>query len=56
MSQLLKDKVALITGAANGIGAHFTEMFLAQGANVLLAIFKPVIYKQNIRAMPSVQS
>lgn len=35
MKSILKDKTAIITGAANGIGAHFTDMFLQQGANVI---------------------
>jgi len=33
----LKDKVAIITGAANGIGAKIAETFAAEGANVVLA-------------------
>ena len=33
----LKDKVAIITGAARGIGAAVTERFLKAGAKVVLA-------------------
>lgn len=32
---LLKHKTAIITGAANGIGAYFTSSFLQQGAKVI---------------------
>jgi NAD(P)-dependent dehydrogenase (short-subunit alcohol dehydrogenase family) len=32
----LKDKVSIITGAANGLGAKTAEIFAAQGANVVV--------------------
>jgi 3-hydroxybutyrate dehydrogenase len=36
----LQDKIAVITGAASGIGKHMAEAFLAQGARVAIADLK----------------
>jgi len=33
----LKDKVAVVTGAASGFGAGTAELFAAQGAGVVVA-------------------
>ncbi|MEP7357297.1 MAG: SDR family NAD(P)-dependent oxidoreductase, partial [Anaerolineales bacterium] len=37
MTGLLQDKVAVITGAASGIGRASAELFARQGAKVVLA-------------------
>ncbi|MEY2432816.1 MAG: 2-hydroxycyclohexanecarboxyl-CoA dehydrogenase [Acidimicrobiaceae bacterium] len=37
MKPLLQDKIALITGAGNGIGAAAAELFAAEGAGVFVA-------------------
>ena len=33
----LKDKVAIVTGAANGIGAEISRTFAREGCHVVLA-------------------
>lgn len=40
---MLNDKVALVTGAAQGIGYAISEEFAKQGANVVLADYNPKI-------------
>ena len=32
----LKDRVALITGASSGFGAHFARLFVREGARVII--------------------
>lgn len=41
MTQRLKDKIAVITGAANGIGQAIAERFAAEGADVAIADLSP---------------
>ena len=35
MSDRLKDKVGLITGAAQGLGKEMAKVMIAQGANIV---------------------
>lgn len=42
----LKDKVAIITGSANGIGKAATDRFLQEGAKVVIADYDDVAGKQ----------
>ncbi len=37
MTDTLDGKVAIVTGATSGIGAHTAELFVAEGARVALA-------------------
>ena len=36
MSDRLKDKVGLITGAAQGLGKEMAKVMIAQGANIVI--------------------
>jgi 2-dehydro-3-deoxy-L-rhamnonate dehydrogenase (NAD+) len=47
----LKDKVAVVTGAARGIGAAITERFLRAGAKVVLADLDEVEAHNTARAL-----
>ncbi|WEV38313.1 SDR family NAD(P)-dependent oxidoreductase [Lactobacillus sp. ESL0680] len=40
---MLKDKVAMVTGAAQGIGYAISEEFAIQGANVVLTDYNPSV-------------
>lgn len=40
---MLKDKVAMVTGAAQGIGYAIGEEFAIQGANVVLTDYNPSV-------------
>ncbi|WP_442916268.1 SDR family NAD(P)-dependent oxidoreductase, partial [Leucobacter sp. M11] len=37
MTQLLTDKVAIVTGGTSGIGLATVERFVAEGAKVMIA-------------------
>lgn len=47
----LNDKVAIVTGATGGIGAATAELFLAEGARVLLVDLKPEPLEQLARRL-----
>lgn len=38
MTNRLKDKVAIVTGAGSGMGAAMAKLFTAEGASVVAAI------------------
>ena len=42
MPGLLQDKLALVTGAASGIGAGIAQAMVAAGARVIIADVTPV--------------
>ena len=46
MSDRLKDKVGLITGAAQGLGKEMAKVMIAQGANIVITdINEPILEK-----------
>jgi glucose 1-dehydrogenase len=47
----LKAQVAIVTGAAQGIGAAIAERFLREGAQVLLVDRDPAALRQQLKAM-----
>ena len=47
----LKDRVALITGGASGMGEASVRLFIAEGARVLLADTGPLSTLANIRGI-----
>src|SRR5947209_678757 len=51
MAGLLQDKVAIVTGAAQGIGQVYAETFAREGAKVVLADRKAEQVQANARAI-----
>lgn len=49
----LKDKVALITGAAGGIGGAITKQFVEQGAKVCLTDLRADVLEQVVASLPA---
>ena len=49
MAQRLKDKVALITGAGNGIGREASLLFASEGARVIVADVDEAAAKETVR-------
>ncbi len=52
MSMRLKDKVAIITGAAKGIGFATAKRFAQEGAKVMIADVNPEAVKTAVDLIP----
>ena len=55
MSMRLKDKVAIITGAAKGIGFATAKRFAQEGAKVMIADVNPEAVKAAVDLMPGAE-
>ncbi|MBU9789434.1 SDR family oxidoreductase [Lentilactobacillus sp. IMAU92037] len=53
MADLLKDKVAIVTGAGSGMGRQISELFVKEGAKVMLADINPDGLKQTAAEIDS---
>lgn len=56
MSKRLKDKVAIITGAAKGIGFTTAQRFAQEGAKVMIADMSPEAVKLAAEQIPGAQA
>jgi len=56
MSNRLKDKVAIITGAAKGIGFATAQRFAQEGAKVMIADLNPDAVKTAAEQIPSAEA
>ena len=55
--QMLKDKVAVVTGAASGIGLALVERFVAEGMRVVLAdVERPALEEADFLVTPCNQA
>jgi NAD(P)-dependent dehydrogenase (short-subunit alcohol dehydrogenase family) len=53
MESMLKNKVALVTGAASGIGKATAELFASEGASVVVADLKEEAGRETVSAIES---
>ena len=51
MESMLKNKVALVTGAASGIGKATAELFASEGASVVVADLKEEAGRETVSAI-----
>lgn len=51
MSDRLKDKVGLITGAAQGLGKEMAKVMIAQGANIVITDINESILKETAKEL-----